>query len=489
MLSSPVYAAQSQRRPNLGDVLSNVFKRRGNQDVEADPATGESAYPVTPILRDRRPSLSSVAGKEPRSNAVSQGSRQTSPRERPVRYRRHRPRALEPDPLDLSDMVEDFLAILDEDEIAQEPYLRGYFTALLSRYARWQARGRSKAACFEAACLGGARYLEEIGRAPSDRTNALDAALARALAGLVVDAVEPEMAMEWDGPVREKAVAIVTDEFLVKAPHERVAGPAKRRVTKSKSGYGGVRNVALHVVPDWENDDVPPLQYDLATSRRGSDASIQEFPPRMGSFEKVQNLRRPSRDNARDHAKSDGIERLSRVRKLSQEETQEGVQRLRPGSVERIAYGEEGESYPRRSSSLERVPVTRYRKGSMDGDLPTPGRKSSRDEPTVAYSSDAVPIRNVIRRGSRDEGPPPPTVRSTNRNIPWEPIAEDLSSFSVAPPSPIPPRRDSRVTMKLQQQAPKPVQVASPQQRRGSEVSRGESLGWNVAERGFVRKR
>ncbi|KNC99741.1 uncharacterized protein SPPG_05121 [Spizellomyces punctatus DAOM BR117] len=487
MLSSPVHATQSQRRPSLGDVLSNVFKRRGNHEVEAEPARVESAYPATPIRRDRRPSLSSVTGKEPRSNAVSQGSRQAPPRERQVRHRRHRPRALEPDPLDLPDMVEDFLAILDEDEIAQEPYLRGYFTALLSRYARWQARGRSKAACFEAACLGGARYLEEIGRAPSDRTNALDAALARALAGLVVDAVEPEMAMEWDGPVREKAVAIVTDEFLAKAPHERVAGPAKRRVTKSKSGYGGVHNVALHVVPDWENDDVPPLQYDMG--RRGSDASMQEFPPRKGSVDKVQNLRRTSRENAHDHARSDGLERLSRVRKLSREETQEGARRLRPGSVERIANGEEGEYYPRRSSSLERGPVTRYRKGSIDGDLQTPGRKSSRDETTVTYLSDAVPIRNVTRRGSRDEGPPPPAVRSTTRNIPWEPIAEDPSSFSVAPSSPIPPRHDSRVAMKLQQQALKPGQVASPQQRRGSESSRGESLGWNVAERGYVRKR
>ncbi|KAJ3264791.1 hypothetical protein HK104_006401 [Borealophlyctis nickersoniae] len=68
-------------------------------------------------------------------------------------------------------------------------------------------------------------------------TSRVDAALARAVAGLVVDALEPVMAPQHDGPIREKAVAIVADEFLARAAAPSVADPAKRRNKKRRSGY------------------------------------------------------------------------------------------------------------------------------------------------------------------------------------------------------------------------------------------------------------
>ena len=63
--------------------------------------------------------------------------------------------------------------------------------------------------------MGGLSFLKRTGREPCELTARADAALARLLAGMVIDEVEP-MARRQGGPAREKAIAIVAVEFLAK---------------------------------------------------------------------------------------------------------------------------------------------------------------------------------------------------------------------------------------------------------------------------------
>ncbi|KAJ3216253.1 hypothetical protein HDU67_009763, partial [Dinochytrium kinnereticum] len=129
--------------------------------------------------------------------------------------------------------VEDFLILFDETEVAAEPFLRDYVAEMLARWGRWTARGRAPHLCFEAAALGGMRVLEDGGWKPSERTERIERALAEAMAGLTVDALEPDAA-----PVmRAKAVMLLADEFLARAASPKLATPAKKRAKKRRSRY------------------------------------------------------------------------------------------------------------------------------------------------------------------------------------------------------------------------------------------------------------
>jgi hypothetical protein len=121
-----------------------------------------------------------------------------------------------------ADTVQDLLTIYKPSELEEEPYLPTYVKELLARWGRWHSRGRAPALCFEAACVGGRSYLERIGQTPSELTSRADLALARLLAGIVIDEVEP-MARSQGGAVRQKAVAIVADEFLARTATPKVA--------------------------------------------------------------------------------------------------------------------------------------------------------------------------------------------------------------------------------------------------------------------------
>lgn len=114
-----------------------------------------------------------------------------------------------------SDTIQDFLTIFNPQELEEKPYLQNYLVELLARWGRWLSRGRAPALCFEAACVGGLSFLKRTGREPCGLTDRADAALARLLAGMVIDEVEP-MARKQGGPAREKAIVIVADEFLAK---------------------------------------------------------------------------------------------------------------------------------------------------------------------------------------------------------------------------------------------------------------------------------
>lgn len=121
-----------------------------------------------------------------------------------------------------TDVVQDFLMLFTKQEQDNNQYLQSYFVELLARWGRWHSRGRAPALCFEAACIGGLSYLNKTGREPNDYTARADGALARVLAGLVIDEVEP-MARKQGGAVRGKAIGIVADEFLARTVSPRVA--------------------------------------------------------------------------------------------------------------------------------------------------------------------------------------------------------------------------------------------------------------------------
>ncbi|KAI8998262.1 hypothetical protein BC832DRAFT_240249 [Gaertneriomyces semiglobifer] len=143
------------------------------------------------------------------------------------KYRRSRRRPpSNPDPSDLPDLVEDIVASFSPAVVASSPVLGQYLDTILSRFARWQARGRSVAASYEAACIGGKVFLDERGYQRVDAAADLaDEAVARLLAGIVVDRVDHTASSEWDGAVRDKAIAIVADEFKQKAiRREQVQG-------------------------------------------------------------------------------------------------------------------------------------------------------------------------------------------------------------------------------------------------------------------------
>lgn len=120
------------------------------------------------------------------------------------------------------ELINDFLVLFSEDELRNEPYLENYIKEQLARWGRWCSRGRAPALCFEAACVGSLAFLRRYGIQPSERTARADGILARLLAGIVIDAVEP-MAREQGGAVRNKAVNIVADEFLARAAAPRIS--------------------------------------------------------------------------------------------------------------------------------------------------------------------------------------------------------------------------------------------------------------------------
>ena len=97
-----------------------------------------------------------------------------------------------PRDIHLEEAIEDFLALVSDAELKKEPYLREYVTEQLGRWGRWTHRGRAPAICFEAACSGATRFLEKRGINSTECTARMDAALSRALAGMIVNAVEPD---------------------------------------------------------------------------------------------------------------------------------------------------------------------------------------------------------------------------------------------------------------------------------------------------------
>lgn len=471
-------AAQRERRPSVASILT---KRRPSL------ASLHTSDNHNPVFRNRRPSIDSAPiTEEPRDSLFS---KPTGFFDTPHNAARHhhnhsRPHKREPDPPDLCDAVDDFLAIFDDDELLSESYLRDYTTTQLSRFARWQLRGRSMAACFEAACLAGARFLQEHGLSPSDRTHALDAALARALAGVVVDAVEPEVTLYVQGPVREKAVMIVADEFLSKAAHDRVAVAAKRRSNKRKSGYAGPKERKPRLEVNREESVSSRISI-----RRGSDSSynqqrhiynmdnrdalsIPDTPETRSRFRKLSleetKTRSPRSATDDPYSPSENLER-TRFRKHSLEDVQERSPRFRNDSLERVA--EEGGRYPKRSVSIERV--ARYRKPSLEGDILLL-RKSSRDESIVntpVHENEPPPPRKEsvgrVRRGSRDEigG-----IRSPG----WNSNRDNVESSGVLPSATVSPFAPT-VYLPPPSYAGSPLMSPRPQNEHHQ---RGESLGW-----------
>ncbi|KAI9095547.1 hypothetical protein DFS34DRAFT_651345 [Phlyctochytrium arcticum] len=399
----------------------------------------------------RQPSAGSAATSSSQNSPIRDQYEVNPSREKQSRSRRHRLRPAEPDPEDLADAAEDFLMIVEPSVQRQEPYLRGYIEAMLSRFARWQNRGRATATCFEAACVGGARYLQEINVAASRSTTALDAALARALAGLVVDAVEPEMAFAWDGPVREKAVSIVTDEFLAKAAHDKISGPARRRAMKRKSGYDEQSGFGM---------DLP--QSLTSNVRKLSLNSETEF---------------PRRDDSRMHKERGNAEGLgpSYPPMANRDRSQRLGSHSRKSSYDELFQRNTGPRLLETRRPSLGVNPTEYRPGlgdsntgksAIDEKRAIPIRKSSRDESSFKNFSSA-------RRGSREEHE---SDRLRTRAASSTAISPEIGSQSPISPrgSPIPNRVDSRYPVSSQPLGGLP---------QNSRYERGPSLNWKAPAR------
>lgn len=124
-------------------------------------------------------------GQNPLSIAIPK-----PPQEPPEKLRIHT--ILPPQDPHFTEAIEDFLCLFSDADLKREPYIREYVSEELARWGRWTHRGRAPAACFEAACSGAQRHLEKIGHLPTECTSRVDATLAKALAGMIVNAVEPD---------------------------------------------------------------------------------------------------------------------------------------------------------------------------------------------------------------------------------------------------------------------------------------------------------
>jgi hypothetical protein len=133
--------------------------------------------------------------------------------------------------VEFTELVEDFLCLFEDEELEAEPFLRLYIVELLARWGRWKSKGRAANSCFEAAAAVGMRFLESRGWQPSERTERVDRALAGAMTGMTVDALEPEASRV----MREKAVSLLTDEFLARAASPKLREPVKKRARKRRS--------------------------------------------------------------------------------------------------------------------------------------------------------------------------------------------------------------------------------------------------------------
>ncbi|KAJ3073562.1 hypothetical protein HDU98_001229 [Podochytrium sp. JEL0797] len=109
------------------------------------------------------------------------------------------------------DLHADLCALFTQQERDREPFLEDYLGELLARWGRWAQRGR--------------------GYPPSERTERIERALATAIAGSTVDALEPNAT----DAMREKAVLMLADEYLGKSATPSLASDARKRAKNRRS--------------------------------------------------------------------------------------------------------------------------------------------------------------------------------------------------------------------------------------------------------------
>ncbi|KAJ3414419.1 hypothetical protein HDV05_006600 [Chytridiales sp. JEL 0842] len=230
----PPSSSQQQRDPSYGGERQRKASNQGSSIPYTSPMSASQGSSGGPRSR----SQGSSQGGQPR-NRSQDGRRRPSDGDvvsTPGRRREPSKRAQQPLPLDDPDFeecVEDFLIMFTDEELKAEPYVKPYLQEVLARWGRWTSRGRAPHLCFEAAALGGMRLLEQMGYSASEKTDRVERALAFAMAGLTVDALEPGASVV----MREKAVALLGDEFLARAASPKLATPAKKRQKKRRSRY------------------------------------------------------------------------------------------------------------------------------------------------------------------------------------------------------------------------------------------------------------
>ncbi|KAI9331245.1 hypothetical protein DFJ73DRAFT_765124 [Zopfochytrium polystomum] len=236
---NPPYQQPSRTDRDESDSAQPPNRKNNSRHPKAAPATNAPATNATTANANAK-------GSDPSSSEQNQRKRtsRSNPSKRP-------PQPIPVDDPEFEDCIDDFLALFSDDEIS-DPLLRPYMRELLARWGRWTERRRAPHLCFEAAALGGMRYLEENapsssslipsretrrgssnGNGPASVIEQIERALANAIAGLTVDELEPDAT-----PVmRAKAVALLGDEFLSRAASPKLANQARRRAKHRRSRF------------------------------------------------------------------------------------------------------------------------------------------------------------------------------------------------------------------------------------------------------------
>ncbi|KAJ3000033.1 hypothetical protein HDV02_000985 [Globomyces sp. JEL0801] len=279
--------------------------------------------------------------------------------------------------------VQDFLTLFSTNELLSQPFLKPYFEEQLSRWGRWSSRGRAPALCFEAACVGGLAYLNKINQEPTALTARADAFLARLLAGLVIDAVEP-MARQQGGAVRDKAVGIVADEFLARAASPRVANSAKKRMKKRRTV---IRVPSLIGPAEPQKDDVKDMISPMTSNNQLLPDNLLQYNRQdafsLGPGPNVYYTNSPNPNGQRRRKNSNEVE-PGGFNPEFRGNQRTGNQRNRMGSVTDQPTNDP--YYVERSVQQQTAKTKEYRKESSDSNPAAKSRKESSDTNSdVAY--------------------------------------------------------------------------------------------------------
>ncbi|KAJ3354931.1 hypothetical protein HDU83_004339 [Entophlyctis luteolus] len=201
-----------------------------------------------------------------------------------------------------ADAADEFASSLfTSHELDAEPFLREYLNEVLARWGRWATRGRPPHLCFEAGTIAGAALLRSRNLKPSERTERIERALAMAVAGATVDELEPDA----PSAMREKAVLLLTDEYLASSATPQIASDARRRSNYRRSKTVTANN--RKVIPSNSNPSNPSQSYRTANpsipgqksvnSSSSSSSGITRQPRGRSAGSKQENSYRPSIDS------------------------------------------------------------------------------------------------------------------------------------------------------------------------------------------------
>ena len=121
--------------------------------------------------------------------------------------------------IDCETLVQDVMQVVSEPE----PFLQEYIITCVNRFNRWRHRQRSYIKSYEAALIGGQKFLVDIQQSYTQNTLIFDERFAKLLSGIVFDLLP----VSFDK--KTKVIEIVKNEFLVHSRVPFVASVARKR--------------------------------------------------------------------------------------------------------------------------------------------------------------------------------------------------------------------------------------------------------------------